>query len=117
MCELKVRAIHGGWSGSRKFEALPKFPSVSRDLAFVVDEIVPHLNLEDAIRNSGGPLLKNVTLFDIYVGAQIGLGKKSLAYALEFQTGERTMTDEEIDKVIAKIVQNVQRQCNAVLRS
>ncbi|MBI3006000.1 MAG: phenylalanine--tRNA ligase subunit beta [Ignavibacteriales bacterium] len=117
VCELGVQALREGRPTNRKFEASPKFPGVSRDLAFVVDEIVPHGKIEESIRNSGGMLLKNVTLFDMYVGAQVGSGKKSLAYALEFQAHDRTMTDDEIEKNIGKIVQAVQRECNAVLRS
>ena len=117
VCELSVQAIREGTAGSRKFKALPKFPSVGRDLAFVVDDVVPHIKVEEAIRKSGGSLLVKATLFDIYAGPQIGSGKKSLAYALEFQANDRTMTDNEVDRNISRIVQSVQQLCNAVLRS
>jgi len=117
VCELSVAALRETWRTDRKLAPLPKFPSVSRDLAFVVDERVPQLKVEEAIRGVESSWLRNVTLFDVYVGSQIGTGKKSLAYALEFQASNRTMTDEEIDRIIARIVQAVREKCNAVLRS
>ena len=117
VCELSVAAIQTARRSERKLIPLPKFPTVSRDLAFVVDVETPQLKVQEAIRRSGGGLLKKVTLFDVYVGAQFGSGKKSVAYALEFQADDRTLTDGEIDRVVFAVVQDVQRECNAVLRS
>jgi phenylalanyl-tRNA synthetase beta chain len=117
VCEMNIRAIRDGWVRDRKFSPLPKFPGVTRDLAFTVDATLPQNKVEDVIRQVGRPLCTNVVLFDTYSGQQTGKDKKSVAYALEFQSPDHTLTDEEIDHALAKIIETVQRQCNGVLRS
>ena len=117
VCELKIGAIHDGWARDRKFSSLPKFPGVMRDLAFTIEAALPQKSVEDVIRKVGQPLCTNVVLFDMYSGQQTGTEKKSLAYALEFQAPDRTLTDTEIEAVLSKIIDAVQRQCNGVLRS
>jgi phenylalanyl-tRNA synthetase beta chain len=117
VCELNLRAIRDGWVRDRKFSPLPKYPGVIRDLAFTVDAALPQESVEDVIRQSGRPLCTNVVLFDMYSGQQTGTDKKSLAYAIEFQSPDHTLTDREIDDALAKIIKAVQQQCNGVLRS
>jgi phenylalanyl-tRNA synthetase beta chain len=117
VCELKIRAINDGWAKDRKFSSLPKFPGVTRDLAFTIEAALPQKSVEDVIRKVGQPLCTNVVLFDMYSGQQTGTEKKSLAYALEFQSPDRTLTDIEIDDALKKIIEAVQGQCNGVLRS
>ncbi len=117
VCELKIRAINDGWARDRKFSSLPKFPGVTRDLAFTIEAALPQKTVEDVIRKVGQPLCTNVVLFDMYSGQQTGIEKKSLAYALEFQSPDRTLTDTEIDNALKKIIEAVRRQCNGVLRS
>jgi phenylalanyl-tRNA synthetase beta chain len=117
VCELKIRAINDGWARDRKFSSLPKFPGVTRDLAFTIEAALPQKSVEDVIRKVGQPLCTNVVLFDMYSGQQTGIEKKSLAYALEFQSPDRTLTDTEIDDALKKIIEAVRRQCNGVLRS
>jgi phenylalanyl-tRNA synthetase beta chain len=115
--ELNAAAIQPVWSAEKKFSALPRFPSVRRDLAFIVDLALPQEVVEQAIREAGGTLLSSLVLFDLYVGEQIGGGKKSLAYALEFQPIDRTLTDVEVDGIVEDIVAHVRAKCQAVLRS
>lgn len=117
VCEMKSRAIYDGWARDRKFSSLPKFPGVMRDLAFTVDAALPQKTVEDVIKKVGQPLCTNVVLFDIYSGQQTGSENKSLAYALEFQASDHTLTDTEIDNALKKIIEAVQRLCNGVLRS
>jgi phenylalanyl-tRNA synthetase beta chain len=117
ICELSVKAIREGWVRDRKFSPLSVFPSVTRDLAFTIDMTLPQKTVEDVIRGVGQPLLKSVILFDIYTGQQIGIEKKSLAYNLEFQSPDHTLTDDEIDKALNCIIEAVQHKCNGVLRS
>jgi phenylalanyl-tRNA synthetase beta chain len=117
VCEMNIRAIRDGWVRDRKFSPLPKFPSVARDLAFTVDVTLPQKNVEDVIRQVGRPLCTNVVLFDTYSGQQMGKDKKSIAYALNFQSSDHTLAEEEIDHALAKIIEAVQQQCNGVLRS
>ncbi|MFH0988844.1 MAG: phenylalanine--tRNA ligase subunit beta [bacterium] len=117
VAELKLAILENNKHKSSKYQPLPKFPKVIRDLAFVVDYRLEQGEVEKCIRHVGGPLLSNVVLFDIYEGDQAGKGKKSLAYTLEFQPIERTLTDKEIETFIAAIVQDVTANCNAQLRS
>jgi phenylalanyl-tRNA synthetase beta chain len=116
VCELSLPKLSVGMNVERKFVPLPKFPSVTRDLAFVVDNSVTQLSLENAIRESGKPLLVSVALFDEYRDSKLGAGKKSLAYALEFQSADHTLNDKEIDQVITRVIETVQRSCGAILR-
>lgn len=116
VCELSLPKLSVGMNVERKFVPLPKFPSVTRDLAFVVDSSVTQLSLENAIRESGKPLLVSVALFDEYRDSKLGAGRKSLAYALEFQSADHTLNDKEIDQVISRVIETVQRSCGAILR-
>ena len=68
-------------------------------------------------REAGGTLLADVVLFDLYQGDQVGAGKKSLAYSLEFQPLDRTMTDREIDAEVTRIVNRVEQACEGKLRA
>jgi len=95
---------------------LPKYPTVSRDLAIVCDEAVTVAAVENTITASAGKLLRNVRLFDIYRGTGIAEGKKSLAFALELRADDRTLTDEDSEKVMNNILKALQEKLGAVLR-
>ena len=82
---------------------LPRFPAVERDLAVVVSEEVPAASLLAAIGSTGGELLASVTAFDEYRSPQLGDGVKSIAFALTFRSPERTLTDSEVDSLMASI--------------
>lgn len=99
-----------------KYEPLSPYPSVYRDLAFIVDETIPGGSLLNTIKSTGGNLLKSCQLFDLYKGKSIGEGKKSLAFSLEFSSPSKTLTDEEIEPLITNIVTAVESQFSAVLR-
>ncbi len=117
VCELKVAEVEKNWGTEKKVQPLPRFPSVHRDLGFVVSVGTQHETVARAIREAGGTLLVNLILFDMYVGDQIGAGNKSLAYSLEFQPLDRTLTDREIDAEIARIISHVEVSCSAKLRA
>ncbi len=117
LCELNVDVLQKAWKRRTKFTQLPKFPGVARDLAFVVDSALRQSDLEKVIREAGGTLLKSLNLFDVYVGEPLGAGKKSLAYALELQPSDHTLTDQEANAVIARIVDLAKNRCGAALRS
>ena len=87
-----------------KGKELPKFPAVTRDLAVVLDKAIPQGEVIKIIRQRGGKLLESCELFDCYEGIQVGPGKKSLAYSLCFRSAEGTLTDEDIDKQMKKIL-------------
>ena len=95
----------------------PAKPPVKEDLAVIVDEAVPAARVQAAITTAAGNLLAGLTLFDVYRGAQLGAGKKSLAYSLTFQAPDRTLTDAEVAKVRGRIVKRLQDEVGATLRS
>ncbi|MEG0804423.1 MAG: phenylalanine--tRNA ligase subunit beta, partial [Pygmaiobacter sp.] len=102
--------------GTPEFKPLPKHPAITRDLALVCDEAVPAAEIAARIQKGAGQLLESLALFDIYRGENLGSGKKSLAYNLVLRTSERTLTDEEADGAVQKILANL-AQINIVLRS
>jgi phenylalanyl-tRNA synthetase beta chain len=99
--------------GERKARALPRFPSVDRDLAVVVSEDIPAAALLATISAAGGPLLEQVTAFDEYRSQQIGEGVKSIAFALTFRSRDRTLTDAEVDQTMAAVRRQLAEQHGA----
>ena len=95
---------------------LPKYPTVSRDLALVCDEAITVAQVEEVITASAGKLLRGVKLFDIYRGTGIPEGKKSLAFSLELRADDRTLTDADSEKVVSKVLENLASKLGAVLR-
>ena len=100
----------------RRFKPLPKYPASKRDLAILVDRGVTQGEVEETIRRGGGRLLESVKLFDVFEGEQLGSGKKSLAYALEFRSSERTLQDREVDEAVQDIVRALGSAVGATLR-
>jgi phenylalanyl-tRNA synthetase beta chain len=98
-------------------QPVPVYPPVLEDLAFILDETVPADKVDALIRQTGGQLLTGLALFDVYRSAQIGAGKKSLAYQLTYQHPERTLTDEEVAKLRERIVKRLEQELGAQLRS
>ena len=96
---------------------LPTFPPVLEDLALAVDENVPAVEIENLIRQTGGKLLTEVRLFDLFRSEQIGEGKKSLAYALTYQAVDRTLKDEEVKQLRGRIIRRLEHEFGAKLRS
>ena len=99
-----------------EYVPLPKFPSVTRDIAVVCDEAVTVGALEDAIRKGAKSLLKEVTLFDIYQGKGIPEGKKSVAFNLVLRSDDRSLTSEEADADVKSILETLEKELGAVLR-
>ena len=98
------------------FQALSRFPAVSRDLALVVADSVSAASLEAAIQQAAGEYFKSVALFDVYVGQGVEDGHKSLAYSLTFQHNERTLKDEEIQQAVDNVVKTLAADYGACLR-
>jgi len=99
-----------------RYDSLLTYPPVREDLALVVDVGVPAAAVESALRQSGGVLLRDVTLFDVYEGSQLPPGKKSLAYHLTFQAPNRTLTDEDVSKQRGRLLRLLEQQLGAKLR-
>jgi len=100
----------------RAFKQISQYPSVSRDIAIVVSDDIASGETAHIIQTTGGELIASIKLFDVYTGKPIPEGKKSLAYAIEFQA-DRTLTDEEVDKIQLKIVSRLEKEIGAELRS
>jgi len=98
------------------FEALPKFPSVRRDLALVLDKNVTFEQIKNVAFATEKNILKSVNLFDIYEGDKIPAGKKQYAVSFTIQDKQKTLTDKVIEKTMARIQQAIEQQLNATLR-
>lgn len=114
---LRVEALRQASRPADDYREWGRFPSVKRDLAFLVNPGVESAALESEIRAAAGPLLKSVRLFDVYTGERIGKGLKSLAYSLEFQSLERTLADGEVDQAVSLAIRRASEQHGAQLRS
>ena len=99
-----------------EYVPLPKFPSVTRDIAVVCDASVTVGALEKAIRDGAKGLLKEVALFDIYQGKGIPEGKKSVAFNLVLRADDRSLTGVEADADVQSILESLKAECGAVLR-
>lgn len=99
------------------YQTLPRFPSITRDIALVVDEEVAAANVQSVIRQAGGKLLRQVDLFDVYQGEHLEEGKKSLAFSLTYYDPEHTLTDDEVIEVHDKVLEEVKDIFGAQLRS
>lgn len=98
-----------------EFTPIPKYPSIDRDLALVCDIDLPSLNLQKIIRKSAGKLLEKINIFDVYTGEQVPSGKKSIAFNLSFRSKNETLTDEQINKIMDKIITSLEKE-NITLR-
>jgi phenylalanyl-tRNA synthetase beta chain len=98
------------------YSPLPRFPSVNRDIALIVDKDVPAGTIEAVIRRAGGDLMEEIRLFDVYTGAQIPEGKKSIAYSLTLRSKERTLTEQEAGEVMERILEELEKWAGAVRR-
>jgi phenylalanyl-tRNA synthetase beta chain len=95
---------------------VPAYPPVLEDLAFIVDDELPAERVEAELRRAGGDLLSDVRLFDLYQGASIGPGRKSLAYSLTYQAPDRTLTDAEVRHVRERLIAHLGESLGAKLR-
>ena len=102
--------------GKMKYKEISKFPNVKKDIAFVVDKSLTSKEVEKAIKNGGGSLLTDIEIFDVYTGVGIGLDKKSMAYSLTFSDNKKTLTDDEVNALMNKIIDTVSKKCGAELR-
>ena len=99
-----------------KYKEISKYPSVKKDIAVLVDKNIKSKELEEVIKQSGNKLLKQVNAFDVYTGKGIEENKKSITYSLIFENPEKTLTDEEINEAISKILEGLKEKLNAELR-
>jgi phenylalanyl-tRNA synthetase beta chain len=115
--ELDLDVLLAHVPGAWFVEPISPYPAVLQDLAVIVDEEVPAGAVQNLIAKSGGFLLKDVRLFDVYRGEPVPEGKKSLAYALAFQAPDKTLRDAIVAKQVRRIVQRLKKELGAELRS
>ncbi len=113
---LDFEALLLGYTTDRKFKPLPKFPATSRDIAVLLDASMNVGEIEKMIKKQNSPILESYKLFDVYQGEQVGKDKKSVAYSLSFRAEDRTLTDEEVNAVMDKILDSLQKELGAELR-
>ena len=100
-----------------KFKAASKLPNIKKDIAFVMPISMKNEDVIKVIKHSGGRLLTDIQVFDLYVGENIGLENKSIAYTLTFEDNNRTLTDEEVMTIFNNIIKEVETKLNIKLRS
>lgn len=104
VAEIDANTAYENKLGTRTHKPLPKFPASNRDLAFVCDKNIPVLKLQKAIGEAVGKTLEAVKLFDVYEGSQIEEGKKSVAFNIRMRSPERTLTDDESDAAMKRVI-------------
>ena len=114
--ELDFNALYENMGGTPVYQPLPRFPAVTRDIALVCDKCLPVARLEECICRGAKGLLKEVRLFDVYTGAGIPEGEKSVAFNLTLRADDRSLTAQEADEDVKSILELLKRELNAVLR-
>ncbi|MBR6502896.1 MAG: phenylalanine--tRNA ligase subunit beta [Clostridia bacterium] len=109
IAEIKLDVLYAINKRKTTYKPLPKYPAVERDFAMLVDADIPVGELEKAIQSGGGRLLEKIELFDVYQGAQIPAGKKSVAYSVWLRSAEGTLTDAQIEDTSAKIIAKLEK--------
>jgi len=115
LVEIDLEKLLAEIATTRRYQSIPRFPSVSRDMALVVDERVTYRSVQDVVQ--GFPLVTKVTLFDLYRGEQIAEGKKSFATRIVYQSASRTLTDEEVDQTQKQMLAKLGDELGATLRA
>ena len=100
-----------------KYKEISKYPSVNKDVAFIVNKDIKSEEIMKILKRVGGRLLESVDVFDLYEGENIDSNKKSLAYSLVFKNNERTLTDEEVTNIFNKMIEEVETKLSAELRN
>lgn len=117
IAELDYDSLNAEFCKTFKFEPLPKYPCVTRDLALVADEALTCAEISTAIRQAGKKNVKDVELFDVYIGEQVGEGKKSLAFKVTFVTDEDSpLTQETVDGLVKRILGSLKHRLGVELR-
>ncbi|MEG0496219.1 MAG: phenylalanine--tRNA ligase subunit beta, partial [Eubacterium sp.] len=115
-CELDFNALFKFSNLAIKFSEMPKYPESSRDIALVLNETIPASKIDALIKKHDTGIIEKVELFDVYQGEQISAGQKSLAYSIIFRHPDRTLTDEDINPIMDKILSDLKTTFDAQLR-
>lgn len=115
VCEISLNALMTDVK-PLKFKAASKYPEIKKDLAFIVNKDVDSYEVSNVIKKTGGRLLTDIHVFDVYTGDKIDSSKKSLAYSLTFSSNDRTLSEEEVMEVFNNIIKKCEKELGAELR-
>lgn len=102
--------------GKMKYKEFSKFPSIKKDVAFIVDRDLESAVIEKQIKKSAGNLLTNIEVFDVYTGEHVAEDKKSIAYSLTFSDSKKTLTDDEVTAIFNKVIEDAEKTLGAEIR-
>lgn len=117
LAELDLDLIFDNSDRTIIFNPLPKYPSTSRDIALLVKDDVIVKQIEDIIKANGEEIVESYNLFDVYKGSQIADGYKSIAYSITYRSKDKTLTDDDVNKVHHNIIRELEEKLDAKLRS
>ncbi|WP_373893009.1 phenylalanine--tRNA ligase subunit beta [Virgibacillus natechei] len=115
--DVNMEEVLAAYTDNSTYQEIPKYPSIARDIAFILDEEVVAGEVKTMIEEIGSPLVKNVQIFDVYQGENVPEGKKSIAYSLLYQHPEKTLQDDEVEQSYQRIVEKVNHAFDAYVRS
>ena len=113
---LEIKPLVENAVMEREYKPLPRYPAVSRDIAVIVSDDLPVGDIEKALKSRGGEYLEEIRLFDVYRGEQVPEGKKSVAYTLVFRSPDRTLVDDDVNRAVEDMLNELRRSFDAVLR-
>ncbi len=116
LAELDLDALRAAAGPEPTYEAVSRFPAMTRDVAFIAPRDIPALRAEEVIRAAAGPDLESVTLFDAYEGKPLAKGERNLAFSLAFRRRDRTLTDAEVEEAMNRVRAALREQLGAQIR-
>lgn len=116
VAEIDLEVLYAAAKLDRKYKQLPKFPASTRDIAMLIADEIEVAQIENVIKRSGKELIESIKLFDVYKGKQIPDGMKSVAYSITYRDSNRTLKDEEVNRVHSNIVKALEEKLKAELR-
>ena len=114
--EINLSKLLAKKVGKMKYKEFSKFPSIKKDVAFIVDRNLESAIIEKQIKKSAGSLLTNIEVFDVYTGEHVDENKKSIAYSLTFSDSKKTLTDDEVTGIFNKVIADAERVFGAEIR-
>jgi len=115
--EIDTLKLFNSTRKARKYKEISKYPTAKRDLAVLVKNELKYKDVERVIKESGGTNLKRIDLFDVFTDKKLGNDNRSMTFSLELSASDRTLTDEEVNKVIDKIIKNLENKLGVTLRA
>ena len=116
VCEISLEKIFNMKPSKIKYPNLSKYPEITKDVAFILDKDITAGEVIKCIKSINNSILKDITVFDLYVGDNIDSNKKQLAFSLRFNSLDRTLIEEEVDNLFKKIIEKVKSEFNCTIR-